>query len=340
MAKKISHQPQAIILVGGEGTRLQPLTLTTPKPMLPVNGTPIVETQINQLDSINPANIALATSYKANIFKQYFNTHPNIVFSYEKTPLGTGGAIRQAYNVLPDAHPDTPIVIWNGDIVSDVNLPEMLKKFEKTNTDTMLALTPVDNPYDYGLVYTKRGRITQFVEKPSRTVKIQSNMINAGIYIMRRKTVEQFFSKNTAFSLERETFPTMVKSNIKMRAHILNGYWMDVGNPEKYLQTNLEVVQNAGQPDENYYHINNSLISKTAKISPTAEIHNSYIEAKTVIGDNTKIFNSYVGQKTVIKHGTTISRCTVGERATIGENNHLEDETVWNNGVIGDTTLP
>jgi len=337
-------QPQSIILVGGEGTRLRPLTLKTPKPMLKVGGETIVDTQIKKLHTVDVSTIVLATSYKAKVFNQYFTANEThnveIQHSYEQSPLGTGGAIRKAYDMLPDAHPDTPVIVWNGDIISTLDMNKMLKQFNKTKTDAMLYLTKVDNPYDYGLVETgRKNRIKNFIEKPNKGSKLKTDLINAGAYIFTRSIIEKFFPENTAISVEREIFPRMVKE-AKMIAYPTGDYWMDVGTPIKLVKANIDHVALLNQKvPEGYYYKNNSLISHSAKIGENVKIVGSIIESKSVIGDEVKIVNSYIDTNVKIGEGSEIVESVIGERAHIGARNSISSMKIYNNASITEDSI-
>jgi mannose-1-phosphate guanylyltransferase len=332
--KKLS--PQSIIIVGGEGTRLQPLTFKTPKPLLHIGGKKIIEYQIDKLKETNVNLCALATGYKAQMFKNYFKNGSMfgiyIKYAYEEQPLGTGGAIRNAYNALPYADPETPVIIWNGDIISNINLEKMLSKFYTTKSDLMMYLTPVENPRMYGLVELgENNKIVKFIEKPQGKTKLKTNMINAGCYIIKRKLIEEFFPDNQNISVEKEIFPTLIKTSIKTYGYVDESLWADIGTPEKYLETNMLAAENKirgiTMNEENYYIQNKqnsiNILSTTSEIHPEATILNSMIESGVKIGANTVISDSYISKNTHIGDNTVIEKAIIGEGAYIGPDNEL-----------------
>lgn len=336
MPKTKRFAPQSIIIVGGEGTRLQPLTFKTPKPLLPIGGLSVIEYQINKLKTVGMQNVVLATGYKAEKFKKHFQNGKSfgmsIKYAYEETLLGTGGAIRNAYDLLPSADPETPVIIWNGDIISNIDLQKMLNKFYYTKSDLMIYLTPVDNPRMYGLVELgPKDEIVKFVEKPKAKTKIKTNMVNAGCYIIKRKLLGSFFPQNVTISVEREIFPDLIKEEIKAFGYVTEDLWFDIGTPEKYLQTNILAAQNKiigiKLPEIKYETATNetgtTIISKQAAIPESATIANSMIEEGVKIGEKSTIINSYVGKNTYIGANTVITGAIIGDGAHIGDLNEI-----------------
>lgn len=332
--KKLS--PQSIIIVGGEGTRLQPLTFKTPKPLLPIGGLSVIEYQINKLKTVGMQNVVLATGYKAEKFKKHFQNGKafgmSIKYAYEGTLLGTGGAIRNAYDLLPTADPDAPVIIWNGDIIANISLEKMLNKFYATKSGLMMYLTPVDNPRMYGLVELgDDNQILKFVEKPKAKTKIKTNMVNAGCYIIKRKLLGSFFPQNVTISVEREIFPDLIKEEIKAFGYVTEDLWFDIGTPEKYLQTNILAAQNkiiGIKPPEGKYKTTTdgtgiTIISNQAVIPETTTIANSMVKEGVKIGENSTITNSYVGKNTYIGVDTVIDNAIIGDGAHIGDLNEI-----------------
>jgi mannose-1-phosphate guanylyltransferase len=346
--KKTKNSIQSIILVGGEGTRLRPLTLNTPKPLLTVAGTPIVEHQLNKLSKVKVDDVVLATAYKKNVFTKYLTNHnktngTNVAYSYESTPLGTGGAIRKAYDSLPDTKPDTPVVIWNGDIISNVDLTVMLKKFKKSKADVMLYLTEVENPYAYGLVETANsGKVKRFIEKPAVGTKLKTRKINAGVYIFKRHIIEKYIPANTVVSVERETFPQMIENGVKIFGYTTDDYWMDVGTPDKYVQTNMDAMSGKIfdiESSSKYVSDVNTVVSVDTKISETATLDCVMVETGAVIGDESNVERSYVGKNVHIGNGCVVKNCVIGEGSIIGDGNVLENLIINNGSTLSENAL-
>ena len=184
---------EAVLLVGGQGTRLRPLTINTPKPMLPVAGVPFTVHQITRARDAGVTRIVLATSYRADTFKAFIDDTDlgiEVVIATEDEPLGTGGAIRHALPFLQSSG-DDPVLIFNGDVLSGVDIAGLVAHHQDTASDVTLYLTPVDDPRAYGLVPTDHtGRVTAFLEKPKTEAEIVTNNINAGCYVFKRSIID------------------------------------------------------------------------------------------------------------------------------------------------------
>jgi len=311
----------AILLVGGFGTRLMPLTRNTPKPMLTVAGIPVTEHQLLMAKKAGITQIILATSYLADVFTPYFGDGSqwgmSIKYAVEKEPLGTGGAIRNAAQLLETQE---SIVILNGDVLSSHDLSEQIHQHEAHDADVTLHLTQVDDARAFGCVPTDaEGRVTDFLEKMENPV---SNQINAGCYVFNPRVISSI-PLNTVVSVERETFPELVSSGAKVYGYFENSYWLDIGTPKALLKASTDIVLRSGP----------SLIMPGATIDPTAQItggscigggttvgagahiDGSIIEAGTIIGSQAEITNSFVASGAVIDNKAKIasSFATKGE---------------------------
>ena len=185
---------ESILLVGGKGTRLRPLTINHPKPMLPVAGVPFTEHQVAIARAAGVTRIALGTSYRAEVFSDYFGDGSNfgvaLDYRVEDEPLGTGGAIRNAADALT-CGPDDPVVIFNGDILTGLDIRGLVAAWEKADADVALYLTRVEDPRAFGLVPTEGERVTAFLEKPQTPEEIVTDQINAGCYVFRRRVIDE-----------------------------------------------------------------------------------------------------------------------------------------------------
>ena len=203
---------EAVLLVGGQGTRLRPLTINPPKPMLPVAGVPFTVHQITRARDAGVTRIVLATSYRADTFRDFMDMTDlgiEVVIATEDEPLGTGGAIRHAMPFLTSG-PDDPVLIFNGDVLTGLDIAGLVAHHQDTGSDVTLYLTPVDDPRAYGLVPTDHhGRVTAFLEKPTTPEEIVTNNINAGCYVFRRRLIDAI-PAGRPVSVERETFPGLL----------------------------------------------------------------------------------------------------------------------------------
>lgn len=225
---------EAILLVGGKGTRLRPLTVNTPKPMVPAAGVPFLTHQLARARAAGVEHIVLATSYLAEVFEPYFGDGSglglHIEYVTEEEPLGTGGAIRNVAARLRSG-PDEPVLIFNGDILTGLDIRALVATHETTGADVSLHLTRVEDPRAYGLVPTDAtGRVTAFLEKPQTPEEIVTDQINAGAYVFRRSVIDTI-PAGRPVSVERETFPELLATGAHLQGMVDSTYWLDLGTP-------------------------------------------------------------------------------------------------------------
>jgi len=315
----------AILLVGGFGTRLMPLTKNTPKPMLTVAGVPVTEHQIAMAKAAGISEIVLATSYLSDVFIPYFGDGSKwgikIKYAVEKEPLGTGGAIRNAAQLLDS---NELVVILNGDVLSSHNLGEQIRQHEANDADVTLHLTEVQDARAFGCVPTdSNGRVTAFLEKMENPV---TNQINAGCYVFNPRVVSTI-PLNTVVSVERETFPELVASGAKVFGYVENAYWLDIGTPRALLKASIDIVQRNGEflampgssIDPTAVISGGSCIGANSTVGAGAVIQGSIVEAGCVIGQDSMIMDSYVAAGARVENGSTIASSFVmnGEILTI-----------------------
>lgn len=296
----------AILLVGGFGTRLMPLTKNTPKPMLTVAGIPVTEHQIAMAKAAGITEIVLATSYLSEIFTPYFGDGSKwgikIKYAVEKEPLGTGGAIRNAAQLLSS---DESIVILNGDVLSSHDLAEQIRQHEAHDADVTLHLTQVDDARAFGCVPTDdQGRVTAFLEKMDNPI---TNQINAGCYVFNPRVLSTI-PLDTVVSVERETFPQLVANNAAVYGYVENAYWLDIGTPRALLKASIDIVHKSGE----------SLVMSGAQIDPTATISGgSCVGLNSVVGPDVTIEGSIIEANVVIEKGAIITNSFVAAGAHV-----------------------
>ncbi len=336
---------EAILLVGGRGTRLAPLTDAIAKPMLPVGGVPFIAHQIAQAQAAGINKIILATSYLAQTFTDYFGDGSDfgveLIYAVEETALGTGGAIRNAAEFLSGA-PDSSIVIFNGDVLSGHDLPGQIKAHESSNADVTLYLTQVKDARAYGCVpCDPSGRVIDFLEKMENPI---TDLINAGCYIFKRSIINQI-PANKVVSVERETFPELLKSGTNIRGFIDNSYWLDVGTPQALLTASRDLVLGKISSPAIVNKIKDCVISPTATIDATAkisggttigdlvtveagvEIIGSIISSGSQIAAKSRISNSILGRGAIVGDSAQIFGSVVADGEKIAENRILRQET-------------
>ena len=284
----------AILLVGGMGTRLHPLTLKTPKPMLQVAGVPFTEHQIRKAADAGITEIILATSYKSELFEPYFGDGERfgikIKYAVEKSALGTGGGIRNAANLLADCD---QVVIFNGDVLSGHDLAAQLAFHKKNQADITLYLTQVEDARAYGCVeLLENKQIKSFLEKMENPI---SNLINAGCYIFNRQIIDQI-PQNKVVSVERDTFPNLLANNAKVFGYLDNSYWLDIGTPAALVKASADLITGVITSSATPNHTGDNLISPSAQIGSGCVINNgSVIESEVVVESNCQITGSIIG---------------------------------------------
>jgi mannose-1-phosphate guanylyltransferase len=296
----------AILLVGGFGTRLMPLTKNTPKPMLTVAGIPVTEHQIAMAKAAGITEIVLATSYLSEIFTPYFGDGSKwgikIKYAVEKEPLGTGGAIRNAAQLLTS---NESIVILNGDVLSSHDLAEQIRQHEAHDADVTLHLTQVEDARAFGCVPTDdQGRVTAFLEKMENPI---TNQINAGCYVFNPRVLSTI-PLDTVVSVERETFPQLVANNAAVYGYVENAYWLDIGTPRALLRASIDIVHKSGE----------SVVMPGAQIDPTASISGgSCVGSNSVVGPEVRVEGSIIEADVVIEKGAIITNSFVAAGAHV-----------------------
>ena len=293
-----------ILLVGGFGTRLKPLTEEYPKPMLPVAGLPVTEHQILAAKKAGIHTLVLATSYLSDVFTPYFGDGSKwgmkILYAVEKEPLGTGGAIRNAAELLGR---DEPIVIFNGDVLSRHSIADQITFHSAKKADVTLHLIEVEDARAFGCVPTdNEGRVTAFLEKMDNPV---TNSINAGCYVFSPEVVDQI-PLGKVVSVERETFPALVESGRPVFGYLEDSYWLDVGTPAALFKGSRDLI------DGEYQAMSGTTIAPSAAITGGTSI----------------------GARCVIATGAVIDDCIIGDDVTIGEGSHLAHSFIAHGSVI------
>lgn len=309
---------QAVVLVGGFGTRLRPLTLTIPKPLLPIANVRQLEHLIASLGSAGVTEVVLAIGFKPEPFFEAFpdGTCAGISLHYavEPEPLDTAGAIAFAAR---DAGISDTFVVMNGDIMCDVNVADLVDFHRERGAEGTLHLTPIEDPSQFGVVeVSEDGWVKRFVEKPSPG-ETKSTFINAGTYVL-EPTVLHRMPEGQRLSIERVVFPAMVADG-RLAAMSTNDYWIDTGRPETYLQANLDLIDGTRR----------KILSS---VGPHAHIHSSASITHSVIGENCVIDEGCVIIDSVMLPGSQLGPRVRVERSlvmgTVGAGSSLVDSVV------------
>jgi mannose-1-phosphate guanylyltransferase len=323
----------AVILVGGLGTRLRPLTLSAPKPMLPTAGVPLLAHLVARIRDAGISHIVLGTSYRAEVFDGYFGDGSafgvEIDYVLEESPLGTGGGIR---NVAPKLRGDTALV-FNGDVISGVDLRALLAVHADSDADVTLYLTRVADPRAFGCVPTDaQGQVTAFLEKDPNPV---TDQINAGTYVFRREVVEAIPSGQPV-SVERETFPGLLADGARVVGYVADAYWRDLGTPADFIAGSADLVRGVvassalpGEPGE-YLALTGASVHPSAVLRGGAVVGaDAVVEAGAVV-DGAVLFDG-----ATVGAGAVVTRSVVGFGASVGARTVLDDVVVGDRAQLG-----
>lgn len=308
---------KALFLAGGYGTRLKPLTDNMPKPMVPIMDRPLLERNIMILKKYGIKEFVLSVHYKPQKIKEYFGDGSKfgvkIDYVKEDIPLGTGGAIKYAAKNFKDS-----FLIFNSDIIDEIDYKKLIEYHKEKSADATIAVTKVKDPSMYGVIeYDKNNYVTSFKEKPKKD-EIKSHYINAGVYVFEPRVLDEIAS-NKVVSIERDTFPKLLKKDYKISIYDGSSYWMDVGTPSKYLRVHKDILNEKYKIDGLDFSNHGVINGKNVKIKSTANIL-----GPVYIGDNVSIGDyADIGPNTVI-----------GSNCSIGENSKICNSLIWNNVVI------
>jgi mannose-1-phosphate guanylyltransferase len=302
----------AILLVGGMGTRLHPITRNIPKPMLEVAGVPFTEHQIIKAREAGLTEIVLATSFKAELFEPYFGDGAKfgikMRYAVETQPLGTAGAIRNAADKLTGSG---PVAIFNGDVLSGHDLVRQFETHQANSADVTLHLTKVADARAFGAVeLTSDGRVSAFNEKMANP---KTNTINAGCYIFNRAIIEEI-PHGQVVSVEREIFPKLLARSARVFSFMDESYWLDIGTPQALLKASTDLISGAAYSAATPECSADFLALAGAQISPTAKVGgNSIIGRKTIVGESAEIFGSVIGDDAEVGARSKLTNCFVAQ---------------------------
>lgn len=338
---------KALILAGGEGTRLRPLTINTPKPIVPIGNEPFLVRQILALKSAGIQDITLSLNYQPTAIEKVIgdgsNYGVNLRYIVEPAPMGTAGAYKFAANHLKET-----TLVLNGDILTDLDLLEIINHHQNLKADATIFLTGVENPSAYGLVqFDEELRVVRFLEKPSveEIEKLKLNTINAGIYVLEPNVLE-LIPDGEKYSFEYQLFPDLLARKAKFYAFVSNdNYWLDIGTTERYFQSQQDLM--AGKiknflvqrsPNKNVHSSaeidDKSIIAQSSVIKTGVRIISSVIGENVIIKENSVISNSVIWSETEIGSGTKINNSIICHNCRIGENVALSKDSM-----LGDKTI-
>ncbi|GHE49682.1 MULTISPECIES: mannose-1-phosphate guanylyltransferase [Streptomyces] len=325
---------EAILLVGGRGTRLRPLTVHTPKPMLPAAGVPFLTHQLARARAAGVDHIVLATSYLAEVFEPYFGDGSSLglhlEYVTEEEPLGTGGAIRNVAGRLHSG-PEQPVLVFNGDILTGLDIRALVRTHETTGADVSLHLTRVTDPRAYGLVPTDAtGRVTAFLEKPQTPEEIVTDQINAGAYVFRRSVIDTI-PAGRPVSVERETFPGLLAAGAHLQGMVDSTYWLDLGTPAAFVRGSADLVLGRAPSPAVPGRCGDRLVLPTAEVATDAKLTGGTVVGEgACVGEGARISGSTVLSGAVVEPGAVITDSMIGAHSRVGR------RTILTGAVIGD----
>lgn len=340
----------AVILVGGKGTRLRPLTVSTPKPMLPTAGVPFLSHLLARIKAAGITHVVLGTSFKAEVFEDYFGDGADlgleIEYVAEDKPLGTGGGIRNVYGKLRA----NTVMVFNGDVLGGTDLGGILDAHHAKNADLTMHLVRVPDPRAFGCVPTDaEGRVSAFLEK---TEDPPTDQINAGCYVFRRELIGEI-PADRVVSVERETFPRLLEEGRRVFGYVDNAYWRDMGTPSDFVRGSSDLVRGIAPSPLLEGKTGECLVDESAGVSDGALLLGGTVIGRgtevgagcrlddTVVFDGVTIEPGAVIEDSIIGHGARIGAnaritgCVIGEGAQIGARCELRDGMrVWPGVVI------
>ncbi len=317
---------RAIILVGGFGTRLRPLTNEKPKQILTVGNRPMLENVVENLSNHGIVEVVLSMGFQPSAFVEAYPDEMcaglPLKYVVEPEPLDTAGAIRFA---ALQSGVDQTFLVCNGDVITEIDVSGLIAFHRNASAEATISLTPTDNPSQYGIVPTdNNGQVKGFIEKPPGP-DFETNLINAGYYVMEPSTLDRI-SGDRPVSVETEIFPKMAEEKT-LYALSSETYWIDAGTPETFLQANLDLLN--GMRSKMIKGIHNE-----ASISPNAVVDSSIIGRGVKIADGASVKNSVLMEGAEVEKNARIEASIVGERAKIGESSQVLELTIVNHEEI------
>jgi NDP-sugar pyrophosphorylase family protein len=343
---------KAILLAGGKGTRLRPLTIHTPKPIVPIFNRAFLHYQIDLLKQVPEIDeVILSLNYQPRRIEEVFGDGAGlgikIRYVVEPAPLGTAGAIKYAGDKLTES-----VVVFNGDVMTQLDLAAVIRMHRERQARATIVLTPVDNPSAYGLVETDgQGNIKRFIEKP-KPEDITTNHINAGIYVLEPDTFDRIPSE-VQWSIERSYFPSLIERNETFVAYIYNGYWIDIGTPEKYVQVHHDImdgrfvappfagltsprrciapdvrIEDGATIDDPVFIDEGVLVKAGARLGPYAVIgRQTQVEEEAIIERAIVWPNCRIGSQSSIADAVLGRQCHIGRNVSLNSGAVLGDKT-------------
>ena len=336
---------KALILAGGKGARLRPLTLHTPKPIVPLAHIPFLFFQIDHIKRAQITEIILSLSYQPrkieDIFGDGIRYGVTMRYTHEDLPRGTAGAVKAVENLIDDT-----TVVLNGDVLTDADLRDVIQYHREHRADATIVIARVMNPTGYGLIETDTdGRVRSFTEKPAED-EITGDTINAGIYVIERSVISRIPSDGPT-SFERDLFPRMLDDGARVFGYPARGYWQDIGSPHKYLEAHYGIISGRmklpGYPlkscPPNQWEKQQVQIDPVSILDGGCVIKAGVVIENSVLGEDCRVEEGALIKDSVIWSGTRVCTSARIERAILGRQCHIGQGARLRPGtVLGDKT--
>lgn len=324
---------KALVLAGGLGTRLRPLTHTRPKHLLPIVNKPHIEHVFDLLSRHDVSDVVLLTSYLAEAFDETIGTARgrglSVEVTHEAEPLGTAGALKNAERLLDDE----TFLVFNGDILADVDLGALVAFHSDNSAETTILLAPVEDPSVFGVVPTdESGRVEGFIEKPPPG-DAPTNLINAGVYVMEPSVLEAI-PQGDVWSAERQLFPGLVEAGARLFARAIDGYWMDIGTPTKYLEANLDGLAGRFTTSGVRTEADGVAGRDAATVAPGARLSSVCLGARSRVEERALVERSVLLPGVVVGPGASVEDSILGEGVRVAAGARVRGATVADGEVI------
>lgn len=349
---------KAVVMAGGEGSRLRPLTINRPKPMVPIVDRQVMAHIIELLKSHGITEVVVTVQYLANVIQDHFGDGAahgvHIDYSLEEHPLGTAGSVKNAENLLKE-----PFLVISGDALTDFNLSQIIDFHTEHHALATITLARVPNPLEYGVIIVdEETRVTQFLEKPSWG-EVFSDTVNTGIYVLDPE-VFKYIPKGKITDWSKDVFPQMLRKNDALHGYVTDGYWTDVGTIEEYMRANRDyMLGRVNLPRVGHSEGNDLWLEGDAEIAPDAQFigpvflgHGVKIKSGVIVHGPTAIRdyavidsratidrsiiwrNSYIGERAELRGAIVMRQCNIKSRAVLFEGVVVGDQTIINAGAV------
>jgi NDP-sugar pyrophosphorylase family protein len=322
---------KAVVMAGGKGTRLRPITYSIPKPVVPIAGKPCMLYLLDSYYNAGIRDVIVTTGYKFSslITSIIENRHNDqaILFSVEREPAGTAGSVKMVSNFIDDT-----FIVGSGDILSDINISDILNFHRKNKAMITIVLTEVEDPGQFGIVEIENNKIVRFLEKPEKD-KTFSHIASTGIYVMEPEVMD--YIKTIPYDFAKDLFPELMKKNIDIYGYMGKGIWLDTGRPNDLITANQIMVEKYGKTYQEDFIKGKNIILNMAGLHDS-KIEKCYIGNGIKMGSEVCISNSAVYDNTVLENNVEVTNSLVMDNVVVKSNTKIKNSVIMKNCVIGE----